>query len=111
MKRLVMIRIIDGFRGIWQWLKVGWPFVVFFLVILAASLASIDNWLHIWVILILGTVLIIAEMLNYAIEKLCDLAIGTGYNHEVRLIKDICAGAVLASGVILGLAGLWIILT
>ena len=102
-------RINNGINGIWQWLKVGWIFIAFFLAVLGVSLTRIDNWLHVWVILILGVVLIIAEMLNYAIEKLCDLAIGTGYNHEVRLIKDVCAGAVLASGVILGVAGLWII--
>jgi len=50
-------------------------------------------------------------MLNYAIEKLCNLTAGTYYNPEVKLIKDLCAGAVLTSGVVLGLAGLWIITT
>lgn len=107
--RKYLSRINNGIRGIWRWLKVGKLFVTFFLVILIASLLTVDNWLHIWVILILGAVLTIAEMLNYAIEQLCDLIVGKGYNDQVRLIKDVCAGAVLAAGAILGIAGLWII--
>lgn len=104
-------RINNGIRGIRIWLKTGYLFTIFFLVILIASLLKTQNWLHIWVILTLGSVLIVTEMLNYAIEKLCNLTAGTYYNPEVKLIKDLCAGAVLTSGAVLGLAGLWIITT
>jgi diacylglycerol kinase len=51
----------------------------------------------------------VAEMLNYAIEKVCDL-IDISLNPKIRDIKDICAGAVLVSGIILGIVGLWIII-
>ena len=103
-------RTRNGIRGYFLWLKVGWPFVVLVSIVLAAAFLILDKWLHVWVILILGTVLTVCEMVNYAVEKLCDLCVGTKYNAAVRQIKDICAGTVLVSGLALGAAGLWIVL-
>jgi len=108
--RNLLDRTRNGIRGYFLWLKVGWPFAILTSVVLALALLLFDKWLHIWVILILGTGLTVTEMLNYAIERLCDRCMGTRYNEDVRLIKDLCAGAVLVSGLSLGAVGLWIVL-
>jgi diacylglycerol kinase (ATP) len=40
------------------------------------------------------TVVLVAEVLNTAVEKLCDLY-STGNNPQIKIIKDVAAGAVL----------------
>jgi len=95
-------------RGFALWLKVGYPFVILFLAVLIAALMRGANWLHIWIILTLGATLTIAEMLNYAIERLCDV-VSAERNDNIRAIKDICSGAVLVAGLALGIVGLWVI--
>ena len=56
----------------------------------------------------LGATLTVTEMLNYAIEKLCDV-VTAKKDGRVKAIKDVCAGAVLVAMVVLGVVGLWII--
>ena len=103
-------RTKNGIRGYFIWLKAGWPFVVLVAVVLAAAFLILDKWLHVWVVLVLGTVLTVTEMLNYAMERVCDKCFGTKYDEEVKIIKDVFAGAVLVSGLSLGAVGFWIIL-
>ena len=102
-------RIWISIRGFAIWLKVGYPFVLLFLAVLIAALMRGANWLHIWIILTLGTTLTIVEMINYAIEKLCDV-VKPGRDGRIRDIKDICSGCVLVAGLALGVVGLWIII-
>jgi diacylglycerol kinase len=42
------------------------------------------------------TIVLVAELLNTAAEKLCDLY-STGYNPQIKIIKDAAAGAVLVA--------------
>lgn len=52
-----------------------------------------------WLIVVLCiTVVLILEMLNTAIEKLCDVA-HPGYHPQIKMIKDIAAGAVLLAAI------------
>ncbi len=101
-------RIWVSMRGFALWLKVGYPFVILFLTVLIVALMRGANWLHIWIILTLGATLTIAEMLNYAIEKLCDV-VTPKRDGRIKDIKDICSGAVLVAGLALGVVGLWVI--
>jgi len=103
-------RIWVSMRGFALWLKVGYPFVILFLAVLVVALMRGANWLHIWIILILGTTLTIAEMINYAIERLCNFVCKNKQNDNIKAIKDILAGAVLIAGLALGVVGLWIII-
>ena len=103
-------RIWISIRGFTLWLRVGYPFSLLFLAVLAIALIQEARWLHIWIILILGATLTIAEMLNYAIERLCDV-VKSKRDGRIKDIKDICAGAVLVAGLTLGVVGLWIILS
>jgi len=96
-------------RGFALWLKVGYPFVILFLAVLIAALMRGANWLHIWIILTLGATLTIAEMLNYAIEKLCDV-VKPEKDNRIKDIKDICSGCVLVAGLALVVVGLWVII-
>jgi diacylglycerol kinase len=109
--RTLLERTKNAIRGYFLWLKVGWPFAVLTCVVLAAVLLTIEQWIHVWVVLILGTVFTVLEMLNYAVERLCNLCAGTKYNNEVRIIKDVCAGTILVSGLALGAVALWVVLT
>lgn len=96
-------------RGFALWFEVGYPFVILFLVVLGVALMRGANWLHIWIILTLGATLTIAEMLNYAIERLCDM-VKPKKDSRIKDIKDICSGAVLVAGLALAVVGLWVII-
>jgi len=102
-------RIWISIQGFALWFKVGYPFIILFFAVLIAALMRGANWLHIWIILTLGATLTIAEMLNYAIEKLCDV-VKPEKDNRIKDIKDICSGAVLVAGLALGIVGLWVIL-
>jgi len=101
-------RIWISMRGFTLWLQVGYPFMLLFLAVLGVALIRQVGWLHIWIILILGTTLTVAEMINYAIEKLCDV-VKPKKDGRIKDVKDICSGAVLVAGLALGVVGLWII--
>lgn len=59
-----------------------------------------------WLIVLLIFALIISlELLNTAVENLCDL-IDPQYNPKIKKIKDISAGAVLFSSIIALIAGI-----
>lgn len=49
-----------------------------------------------WVAIIVAIAIVwIAEAMNTALEKLCDFACNKAYYSEIKIIKDIAAGAVL----------------
>mgnify|MGYP000159201037 FL=1 len=85
--------------------------------ILAGSVAA-GFILHInfleWVAVILcGAAVLSAEMFNTALESLADI-VSPGYNHKVRFLKDVAAGAVLvlsigaaAVGLIIFIPKIW----
>ncbi len=61
-----------------------------------------------WIVIILCiSIVLILEMLNTAIEKLCNL-ITTEFHPEIKTIKDVCAGAVLTAAVASFIVGLLI---
>lgn len=68
------------------------------LVLSAAAVlrASVTEWLVI--LLCVGAVLCL-EMLNSAVEKLCDM-VHKDYHPTIKIIKDVAAGAVLLASVI-----------
>jgi len=48
-----------------------------------------------WILLIVGIIIVIGfEMMNSSIELLCD-KIEPNYHHQIKMIKDMAAGAVL----------------
>lgn len=99
-------RIAIGLEGFKIWLKVGYPFVLLSLVLLLAVWLMGYGWLELIIVFALGMVFIMAEMFNYAIEKLCNIVGG----REIKIVKDISAGAVLVSGIVLIAVSLYIIL-
>lgn len=63
-----------------------------------------------WVFVLLSVALVIvAEMLNYAIEKVCDLIKPTP-DPRVKIIKDVSAAAVLVAAMISVIVGIIIFL-
>lgn len=72
--------------------------------------AFIDVSVTDWIVLLLSISLVIAfEMLNSAIEKLCDLVM-PGQHPKIKYIKDVSAGAVLVACVFSVVAGLIVFL-
>lgn len=102
-------RTVIAFRGFQIWLKVGYPFALLPAVFLLVIWLMGYGWLELAIVLSLGMVLVIAEMFNYAIEKLCNKVL-PNTSEDIRVIKDICAGAVLVSGLVLIIVFLYIIL-
>ena len=102
-------RLKSGFAGLLTWIRIAWPFVFLWAAVLLGAVLAGCSIAQVWIILTLGTCLMIAEMLNTAIERLCDV-VEPHYNDTIGAIKDICAGAVLVSGLALIVVGAWIIL-
>lgn len=82
--------------------------------VISIVIAMLAWWLHVsaseWIILLacIATVLSF-EMINSAIEKLCNL-VHPEYHAAVKVIKDIAAGAVLWVSVFSGIIGFIIFL-
>lgn len=93
-----MNKFKNAINGICDGLKhksVLTQFILAIITILAGVIFKLNSneWL---VVLVLIVIVITAEMLNTAIEKTCDL-ISKEKNEEIKVIKDISAGAVLVS--------------
>ncbi len=58
---------------------------------------SIEKWMAIAFAI---AIVWIAETINTAVEKLCNLVVDNKYHPKVKVIKDISAGAVLISAVL-----------
>lgn len=65
---------------------------------------AIGEWL--WIVLAIGLVLV-AELLNTAIEILVDL-VSPGFNEQAGKVKDVAAGAVVIAAIIAVVIGLLI---
>jgi diacylglycerol kinase len=101
-----MRRLIKSFgyalAGIGYTVKTQMNFKIHLTAILAVLLTGwyfrLDSAEWLWIILAIGLVLV-AELLNTAIELLVDL-VSPGFNAQAGKVKDIAAGAVLVAAVI-----------
>ena len=58
-----------------------------------------------WMIILLCTALVLClEMLNSAIEKFCDMT-QKDFHQQIKIIKDVAAGAVLIASVVAAVCG------
>lgn len=100
-----MIKFFKGFgfafAGIWQMLLYERNFkvhVLALIVVISAGLyfrVTANEWL---ILLLISALVLALETINSAIEKLCDLY--TKETHpQIKLIKDIAAGAVLIAAI------------
>ncbi len=84
--------------GIWSGLRFAalYDFSVAYKLVLSVVLLVAAFWLRQWLdvlLILLATALVlIAEMLNSAVEALCDF-IEVQHNEKIRVIKDIAAAA------------------
>lgn len=104
-------KITDSFKnagkGIWFCIKSERNFRVhttasLYVLVLAFALGL--SSLEFALLLVLIAVVITAETLNTAIEKLCDFACNK-HNRQIGIIKDISAGAVFISALISAVVG------
>ena len=79
------------------------------LMVLAAVILDISTMEWIITILLIGFV-VVAELLNTAIEYTVDMVCGDTYNELAKYSKDIAAGATLVAAVIAVIVGLVIYL-
>ena len=63
--------------------------------VIAAALA-LRAWVDLLLILVVTAFVLVAEMLNSAIEALCDF-VETQHNEKIKIIKDVAAAAVVIS--------------
>lgn len=68
-------------------------------VIAAGCVKHLSQWQWVAIISSIGLVWV-AELFNTCIERLCDLYVGDTYNPNVKIIKDVAAGAVLVAAIV-----------
>jgi diacylglycerol kinase len=71
--------------------SVAWK-LIFSLLVLAAALVARD-WVDSLLIVLVTALVLVAEIMNRAIEALCDF-VETRHDEKIRVIKDIAAAAV-----------------
>jgi len=71
--------------------SVAWKLLVSLLVLVAALIAR--NWVDAMLIIVVTALVLVAEIMNSAIEALCDF-IETRHNDKIGIIKDIAAASV-----------------
>jgi diacylglycerol kinase len=102
----------NAFRGLWIYLtresnnRIHLPAAG--LVVVAGIVFSISPAEWLFLVLSIGLVLT-SEAFNYALERLCD-KVHEEYNEQIKVIKDISAGAVLIAAIISAIVGLVIFL-
>src|SRR5699024_6974457 len=90
-----------AFNGLFYAIKHERNFKIHLLVFVVVGFFGIicsiskDEWLTIFVI---SAIVFGLELMNTAIEKLCDLYT-TDYNKTIKIIKDVSAGAVLIAAI------------
>ena len=91
-----MKKFNDAFRGLYLAIRHNSALIQFLNAILAIVIGfmlKLDYYE--WIIfIILIALVIMAEMFNTCIEKVCDL-VSTEYNEKIRNIKDLSSGTVL----------------
>lgn len=100
------MKIINSFKyagqGIWYCIKSGNNFriqlVLAAVAVIAGISKNISNTEWLVICLCIGFVLVL-EMMNTAIEKLCD-EVTMEIKPAIKIIKDVAAGAVLVASVI-----------
>ncbi len=101
-----------AYAGIRHCFKTGLNFrvqlLMALLINLAAFLLKVSS--SEWALLLICTALVLSlEMMNTAIEKLCDLYT-KDFHPEIKIIKDIAAGTVLVSALLATVTGAVILL-
>lgn len=71
--------------------SVTYKLVLSALVVVAA--VALRAWVDLMLILVVTAVVLVAEMMNSAIEALCDF-VETRHNEKIKIIKDVAAAAV-----------------
>lgn len=98
----------NAFIGIWTAIttqtNIRIHFVVASLVLIVAVYLQLSIF-NILVLVLAIALVMLAEMVNTSIEFLCD-AVTLQHNENIRLAKDVSAGAVLISAIFAALIGL-----
>ncbi len=71
--------------------SVAWKLLVSLVVLLAA--AAFRDWVDVVLIIVVTSLVLVAEIMNSAIEALCDF-VETRHNEKIGVIKDIAAAGV-----------------
>ena len=98
----------NAFIGIWTAITTQTNIRIHVLIASLVLIAAVYLQLTIFDILVLVlaiTVVMLAEMVNTAIEFLCD-AVTLEHNENIKRAKDVSAGAVLISAIFAALIGL-----
>lgn len=97
----------NAFAGIWTAVttqtNIRIHFIIASLVLIAAVYleVSLD---HVLDLIVAISIVMLAEMINTAIEFLCD-AVTLEHNENIKMAKDVSAGAVLISAIFAALIG------
>jgi len=71
--------------------SVAWKLVASLVVLAAAMIAR--EWIDVVLLVVVTALVLVAEIMNSAIEALCDF-VETRHNEKIRIIKDIAAAGV-----------------
>jgi diacylglycerol kinase len=104
------ISFINAFKGIWTALitqsNIRIHFVIGSVVLFGAAYFRLPI-VEIMILVLTISVVIVAEMINTAMEFMCD-AVTLEHNENIKWAKDVSAGAVLMAAIFAALIGLMI---
>lgn len=98
-------KLLTCSRGLAMWLRTGKYIVIPSIVTISTTWALGARWNLLMPIVVLNVTLVVAEILNTSIEKICD-KINGHFDRDIQVIKDISSSSVLVVG--LALLGIWL---
>ena len=102
-------KAVNCLNGFILWAKKGYAIVIISVVTILTAWLLGAHWNLLMPIVLLNVIFVVAEVLNTAIERICNI-IDRKWNVEIGKVKDISSSAVWIVGLTLLVIWLWVVI-